>query len=124
MLVMGSREETDGVDRGQAEGYHGDVLAVEGFEPDLKSLLRNLRDFVYIVDLEGRMMFMNTNLMHAMGYSVEEARAKFLGRSFLAPLTAESRRVGQAHFVQALRGEASRARACDFPRLSATLKRI
>lgn len=85
--------------------YHGDVVVAAGVNPDLSSLIRNLRDFVYVVDLEGNFLFMNTNLIHAMGYSDTEARELFLGKSFLNQLTPASQRIAGEHFERALRDE-------------------
>lgn len=80
-------------------------MVADGVDPDLSSLIRNLRDFVYVVDLQGRFLFMNTNLIHAMGYSDDEARKLFLGQSFLTQLTPASQRIAKEHFERALRDE-------------------
>jgi PAS domain S-box-containing protein len=69
-------------------------------KPDYESLIEDLGDMVYTLDLDGRITYINSAGLSLVGYQSHE----ILGRHFADVLTPASARVAREHFKQGLAG--------------------
>ncbi len=94
--VSGTRHETPGALSSFAP--MSSVPADTHLVPDLREVVESAGDAIYVIDLEGRFVYLNQGGLDAFGYTEEE----LIGRSFLTILTEESRSVATDHFRAAL----------------------
>ncbi len=73
-------------------------------------LVEHLRDGTYILDREGRVVFINDVIVERSGHS----REWFMGRSYLELLRPEEREVARRNFEAVLRGESLPARELHY----------
>jgi PAS domain S-box-containing protein len=69
-------------------------------KPDYESLVEDLGDMVYTLDLAGRITYINSAGLSLLGYRAHE----ILGRHFGEMLTPASRRVAREHFERGVAG--------------------